>query len=75
MIDLYFWPTPNGKKVTILLEETGLPYRIVPLDIGRGDHFSQAFLKINPNHRMPALVDNEPDGGGAPLAFLNPVPS
>ena len=70
MIDLYFWPTPNGKKVTILLEETGLPYRIVPLDIGRGDQFSEAFLKLNPNHRMPAIVDNEPKGGGAPISVF-----
>src|SRR5580658_6487917 len=70
MIDLYFAPTPNGKKVTILLEETGLPYRLVPLDIGRGDQFSEAFLKLNPNHRMPAMVDNEPAGGGGPLSVF-----
>ena len=64
MIDLYYWPTPNGKKVTIFLEEAGLPYNLIPVDIGRGDQFSSAYLKINPNHRMPAIVDHEPLGGG-----------
>jgi GST-like protein len=52
MIDLHYWPTPNGKKVTILLEEAGIPYRIVPVNIGRGDQFSAEFLRMNPNHRM-----------------------
>jgi GST-like protein len=70
MIDLYYWPTPNGKKVTILLEETGLPYRIIPLNIGRGDQFTDEFLKLNPNHRMPAMVDHEPMGGGKPLGIF-----
>jgi len=70
MIDLYFWPTPNGKKVTILLEECGLPYKIIPLNIGAGDQFKPEFLKLNPNHRMPAMVDHEPMGGGAPLAIF-----
>jgi GSH-dependent disulfide-bond oxidoreductase len=70
MIDLYFWPTPNATKVTILLEETGLPYRIIPLNIGRGDQFDAKFLKINPNHRMPAMVDTEPKGGGAPISVF-----
>ncbi len=70
MIDLYYWPTPNGKKVTILLEETGLPYKVVPLNIGRGDQFTDAFLKLNPNHRMPAIVDHEPLGGGAPMGIF-----
>jgi GST-like protein len=64
MIDLYYWPTPNGKKVTIFLEEIALPYNLIPLDIGRGDQFSPDFLKINPNHRMPAIVDHAPLGGG-----------
>jgi GSH-dependent disulfide-bond oxidoreductase len=69
MLDLHYWPTPNGKKVTILLEELGLPYRVVPCDIGRGDQFSPAFLRMNPNHRMPVLVD--PDGpGGEPLTVF-----
>ncbi len=67
MIDLYFWPTPNGKKVTILLEECGIPYNVVPLNIGAGDQFKPEFLKLNPNHRMPAMVDHEPLGGGAPI--------
>ena len=53
MIDLHYWPTPNGKKVTILLEECGLPYQVVRCNIGRGDQFTPEFLKINPNHRMP----------------------
>jgi GST-like protein len=70
MIDLYYWPTPNGKKVTILLEECGLDYKIIPLDIGRGDQFSADFLKLNPNHRMPAIVDHAPAGGGAPIALF-----
>jgi GST-like protein len=70
MLDLHYWPTPNGKKVTILLEECGLPYNIVPVNIGRGDQFTEAFLKINPNHRMPVLVDDEPAGGGAPISIF-----
>jgi len=70
MLDLYFWPTPNGKKVTILLEELGVPYKIVPVNIGKGDQFKPDFLKLNPNHRMPALVDHEPKGGGAPIGVF-----
>ncbi len=70
MIDLHFWPTPNGRKVTILLEECGLPYKIVPCNIGRGDQFTEAFLAIGPNNRMPALVDHEPMGGGEPIAIF-----
>ncbi|MSP05266.1 MAG: glutathione S-transferase family protein [Acetobacteraceae bacterium] len=70
MFDLYFWPTPNGKKITILLEECGLPYRIVPCNIGAGDQFTAEFLAINPNHRMPVLVDNKPADGGAPLSVF-----
>jgi GSH-dependent disulfide-bond oxidoreductase len=70
MIDLHYWPTPNGKKVTILLEECGLPYRVVPCNIGRGDQFTPQFLQINPNNRMPALVDDEPLGGGAPITMF-----
>ena len=57
MIDLHYWPTPNGKKVTILLEECGMPYRIVPCRIGFGDQFKGDFLRISPNNRMPAMVD------------------
>jgi hypothetical protein len=56
MIDLHYWPTPNGKKVTILLEECGLAYKIVPCNIQRGDQFAAEFLKMNPNHRMPVMV-------------------
>ncbi len=70
MFDLHYWPTPNGKKVTILLEETGLPYKIIPVNIGRGDQFKEEFLAINPNHRMPVLVDHEPQGGGAPIGIF-----
>ncbi len=70
MIDLHYWPTPNGKKVTILLEECGLPYKIVPVNIGRGDQFSKEFLEMNPNHRMPVMVDHEPKGGGKPIALF-----
>lgn len=70
MIDLYFWPTPNGKKVTILLEEAAIPYNMIPLRIGQGDQFSDAFLKIGPNNRMPAIVDREPKGGGEPISVF-----
>ena len=70
MIDVYYWPTPNGKKVTILLEELGMPYNVVPLNIGRGDQFSNDFLRIGPNNRMPAIVDREPKGGGAPISVF-----
>lgn len=66
MLDLYYWPTPNGKKVTILLEEAGIDYNIVPLNISFGDQFKEDFLKINPNHRMPTLVDTEPKDGKEP---------
>ena len=70
MIDLYYWPTPNGKKVAILLEETELPYRIVPVDIGNGDQFTASYLALNPNHRMPVIVDREPLGGGEPISVF-----
>jgi len=70
MLDLHYWPTPNGKKVTILLEECGLAYRIVPCRIGQGDQFTDAFLRISPNNRMPALVDTDPKDGGAPISVF-----
>ena len=70
MIDVHYWPTPNGKKVTILLEECGLPYRVVPCRIGRGDQFADDFLKISPNNRMPAIVDHAPADGGEPIALF-----
>jgi GST-like protein len=69
-IDVYYWPTPNGWKVTILLEELGAPYNIIPINIGKGEQFKPAFLKISPNNRMPALVDHEPLGGGEPLSIF-----
>ena len=69
MIDLYHWPTPNGHKITIFLEEAGLGYRIIPVDIGKGDQFKPDFLKISPNNKMPAMVD--PDGpGGKPISIF-----
>ncbi len=68
-IDLYFWPTPNGQKITVFMEEAGLPYRIVPVNIGKGDQFKPEFLAISPNNRMPAIVD--PDGpGGKPISVF-----
>lgn len=67
MYDLHYWPTPNGQKVTILFEELGVPYRIVPVRIGRGDQFREEFLKVSPNNRMPGLVDHEPKDGAGPL--------
>jgi GSH-dependent disulfide-bond oxidoreductase len=63
MIDLYYWPTPNGHKITIFLEEAGLEYKIVPVNIRKGEQFAPDFLKINPNNRMPAIVDHEGPGG------------
>jgi GST-like protein len=70
MIDLHYWPTPNGHKIAIFLEETGLAYRIMPVDIGKGDQFKPEFLTISPNNRMPAIVDRAPADGGAPVALF-----
>jgi GST-like protein len=70
MIDLYYWTTPNGHKITMFLEETGLPYRIVAVDIGSGAQFEPAFLAISPNNRIPAIVDHAPADGGGPLAVF-----
>jgi GSH-dependent disulfide-bond oxidoreductase len=70
MIDLYYWTTPNGHKITMLLEETGLPYRIVPIDIGSGAQFEAAFLAISPNNRIPAILDHAPADGGGPLSVF-----
>src|SRR6185295_14058212 len=70
MIDLHYWPTPNGHKITLFLEETGRPYKIVPVNIGNGEQFQPDFLKIAPNNRMPAIVDHEPADGGAPLSLF-----
>lgn len=70
MIDLYYWTTPNGHKITLFLEETGLPYRIVPINIGKGEQFAPDFLKISPNNRIPAIVDQAPADGGAPVSLF-----
>ena len=70
MIDLYYWPTPNGHKITLFLEEVGLPYTIHPIDIGKGDQFKPDFLKIAPNNRMPAIVDHAPADAGAPISLF-----
>lgn len=70
MIDLYYWTTPNGHKISLFLEEAGLPYRIVPVNIGKGEQFAPEFLKIAPNNRIPAIVDNMPTGGGAPVSLF-----
>lgn len=70
MIDLYYWTTPNGHKVSIFLEEAGLDYRIVPVHIGKGEQFAPEFLKIAPNNRIPAIVDHAPADGGEPIALF-----
>jgi GSH-dependent disulfide-bond oxidoreductase len=67
MIDVHYWTTPNGHKVTIFLEETGLPYKIIPVNIGKGEQFKREFLAISPNNRIPAIVDHDPPDGGAPI--------
>ena len=70
MIDLHYWPTPNGWKISIMLEECGLPYNFIPVNIGKGEQFAPDFLAISPNNRMPAIVDHAPAGGGAPIAVF-----
>ena len=70
MIDLYYWTTPNGHKITMFLEEAGLPYTIHSVNIGKGEQFDPAFLKISPNNRIPAIVDRAPKDGGAPIAMF-----
>jgi GSH-dependent disulfide-bond oxidoreductase len=70
MIDLYYWTTPNGHKITIFLEETGLKYKVHPINIGKGEQFERKFLEVSPNNRIPALVDHDPPGGGAPIAVF-----
>src|SRR6266849_2986684 len=68
-IDLYYWPTPNGFKISIMLEECGLPYKLIPVNISKGEQFNPDFLKIAPNNRMPAIVD--PGGpGGKPISIF-----
>ena len=70
MIDLHYWPTPNGHKIALLLEEAGLDYRIVPVDIGKGEQFEPDFLRISPNNKMPAIVDHAPADSGAPITVF-----
>lgn len=70
MIELYYWPTPNGHKITMLLEETGLPYVVKPVNIGRGDQFQPEFLAISPNNKMPAIVDTAPADGAGRLSVF-----
>ena len=70
MIDLHYWTTPNGHKITIFLEEAGLPYRIIPVNIGKGQQFAREFLAISPNNRIPAIVDHEPADGGKPIEMF-----
>jgi GSH-dependent disulfide-bond oxidoreductase len=70
MLDVYYWGTPNGLKIKLFLEEAQLPYRIIPVDIGKGEQFKPEFLRISPNNRIPALVDNEPADGGPPLSLF-----
>ena len=70
MIDLHYWLTPNGWKISIMLEECGLPYRLLPVNIGKGEQFAPGFLAISPNNRMPAIVDHAPADGGPPLSLF-----
>ena len=70
MIDLYYWTTPNGHKMTMFLEEAGLPYKVLPINIGKGEQFQPHFLKIAPNNRIPAMVDHDPADGGEPIAMF-----
>lgn len=70
MIDLHYWTTPNGHKITMFLEEAGLPYKIFPINIGKGDQFKPEFLAISPNNRIPAIVDHEPADGGEPISVF-----
>jgi GSH-dependent disulfide-bond oxidoreductase len=70
MIDLYYWTTPNGHKVTMFLEETGLEYKVHPINIGKGEQFEPDFLRVSPNNRIPAIVDHAPQGGGAPISVF-----
>ena len=70
MIDLHAWPTPNGQKISIMLEECGLPYKVFAVDINKGEQFNPAFLAISPNNRIPAIVDHDPEDGGAPVSVF-----
>lgn len=70
MIDFYFWPTPNGYKIALFLEETGLQHTVKAIDIGKGEQFESAYLAISPNNKMPAIVDRAPADGGGPLSVF-----
>jgi len=70
MIDLYYWPTPNGHKITMFLEEAGLPYRVIPVNLRAGEQLKPEFLAISPNNRMPAIVDHTPTDGGPPISVF-----
>lgn len=70
MIELFYWPTPNGRKIPLFLEEAGVDYRVTRIDIGRGDQFKPDYLKIAPNNRMPAIIDHAPADGGAPISVF-----
>ncbi|MGB7182784.1 MAG: glutathione S-transferase N-terminal domain-containing protein [Burkholderiaceae bacterium] len=70
MIDAYYWPTPNGWKISIALEEMGLEYQVMPVNIGKGEQFEASFLQISPNNRMPAIVDHDPVDGGEPVSVF-----
>ena len=70
MIEVYYWTTPNGHKITMFLEEVGIPYTLIPINIGAGDQFKPEFLKIAPNNRIPAIIDREPVDGGEPISVF-----
>lgn len=70
MIKLYYWTTPNGHKITLCLEELGLPYEVIPVNIGKGDQFLADFLSFSPNNKIPAILDAEPDDGGEPVSVF-----
>src|ERR1700753_2289554 len=70
MIDLHYWTTPNGHKITMYLEESGLPYRIVPVNLVKNEQFEPAYLQIAPNNKMPAIVERDPVGGGSPISIF-----
>ena len=73
MIDLYYWPTSNGRKITIMLHEVELPYTIIPVNFKIGEQYAASFLTINPNNKIPAIVDHDPIGGGAPVTIFESV--
>ncbi|MBY3425259.1 thiol:disulfide oxidoreductase [Rhizobium laguerreae] len=70
MIDLHYWPTPNGQKIVLFLEETSLPYRVVPVNVAKNEQQTDAFRKLSPNGKIPAIIDNAPNGGGGPISIF-----